>query len=204
MPGTARRGCWTSTSPYPASGSGRKGSAEMESVDVDFAPESTQAFKIGAASCAVPGAPAGLEAAHRAYGSLPWARLIEPAIGLATQRHRGDPRAGVPARDPRCHPAAYRGGAGNLREGRERPRRRRQVGDGGSRPDTRDALRARCAGLVPREIARAIVEPPPGAAEERSPRRIWPSTATIRRRPSRSATSATSSTRTRLPHPVAC
>jgi gamma-glutamyltranspeptidase/glutathione hydrolase len=58
--------------------------AEMESVDVVFTPESTQVFRIGAASCAVPGTPVGLEAAHRAYGSIPWARLIEPAVSLAS------------------------------------------------------------------------------------------------------------------------
>ncbi|MEK6275563.1 MAG: gamma-glutamyltransferase [Actinomycetota bacterium] len=56
---------------------------EMESVDVDFTSKSSQVFKIGAASCAVPGAPAGLAAAHGAYGSIPWARLIEPAVSLA-------------------------------------------------------------------------------------------------------------------------
>jgi len=67
----------------PGLGLGEAATAEMESVDVDFTPESRQVFKIGAASCAVPGAPAGLEAAHRAYGSIPWARLIEPAISLA-------------------------------------------------------------------------------------------------------------------------
>src|SRR3954471_20193568 len=68
----------------PGLGLGEERIADMESVDVVFAPESTQVFRIGTASCAVPGAPAGLEAAHRAYGSAPWARLIEPAIGLAT------------------------------------------------------------------------------------------------------------------------
>jgi gamma-glutamyltranspeptidase/glutathione hydrolase len=68
----------------PGLGLGRARPAEMETVDVDFTPESSQVFKIGAASCAVPGAPAGLEAAHRAYGSIPWARLIEPALALAT------------------------------------------------------------------------------------------------------------------------
>ena len=57
--------------------------AEMERSRSTSTLQSTQVFRIGPASCAVPGAPAGLEAAHRAYGSLPWARLIEPAIGLA-------------------------------------------------------------------------------------------------------------------------
>ncbi len=67
----------------PGLGLGKAQRAEMESVDVDYTSESTQVFKIGAASCAVPGTPAGLEAAHRAYGSIPWARLIEPAIAMA-------------------------------------------------------------------------------------------------------------------------
>ena len=68
----------------PGLGLGDEKPAEMESVDVDFTSESTQVFKIGAASCAVPGTPAGLEEAHRAYGSVPWARLIEPALSMAT------------------------------------------------------------------------------------------------------------------------
>src|SRR5438067_10158 len=56
---------------------------EMDSVDVDFDRETAQMFHIGSASCAVPGNAAGLEAAYRAYGSLPWRRLVEPAIELA-------------------------------------------------------------------------------------------------------------------------
>jgi gamma-glutamyltranspeptidase/glutathione hydrolase len=58
---------------------------EMEAVDVDFTPESSQVFRIGAASCAVPGTVAGLESAHRSFGSLPWRRLVEPAISLARE-----------------------------------------------------------------------------------------------------------------------
>ena len=53
------------------------------SIDIDFDGDSTQVFRIGAASCAVPGAAAGLEAAHRAYGTLPWRELFEPALELA-------------------------------------------------------------------------------------------------------------------------
>jgi gamma-glutamyltranspeptidase/glutathione hydrolase len=60
--------------------------AEMETVDIDFeGGETSQVFRIGAASCAVPGAVAGLAAARHAYGSLPWRRLLEPAIGLARE-----------------------------------------------------------------------------------------------------------------------
>lgn len=57
----------------------------MEAVDVEFSGDSIQVFKIGAASCAVPGAAAGLEEAHRRYATLPWAELISPAAELARQ-----------------------------------------------------------------------------------------------------------------------
>jgi gamma-glutamyltranspeptidase/glutathione hydrolase len=57
--------------------------AAMEAVNVDFSGDSSQVFKIGAASCAVPGALAGLEQAHRAFASHPWKELVEPAIELA-------------------------------------------------------------------------------------------------------------------------
>ena len=40
-------------------------------------------FKIGPASCAVPGRAAGLQEAHRRFGSLPWRELIAPAVELA-------------------------------------------------------------------------------------------------------------------------
>jgi gamma-glutamyltranspeptidase/glutathione hydrolase len=55
----------------------------MEAVDIDFDGSSSQVFLVGPASCAVPGAVAGLEAAHRTYGTIPWPRLLEPAIELA-------------------------------------------------------------------------------------------------------------------------
>ena len=67
----------------------------MEAVTVDFSGDSTQVFKIGAASCAVPGAAAGLELAHRSYGTLPWRELIAPAIELA--------RAGVELTRPQAY-----------------------------------------------------------------------------------------------------
>ena len=57
----------------------------MHAIDVGFGgdAETTQVFRIGEASCAVPGAAAGLEAVHRAYGRLPWAEVIAPAVELA-------------------------------------------------------------------------------------------------------------------------
>src|ERR671938_918312 len=59
--------------------------AAMEEVDVDFDRETSQVFHIGAPSAAVPGTAAGLEAAHRAYGTRPWAELVAPAIELARE-----------------------------------------------------------------------------------------------------------------------
>ena len=55
----------------------------MEAIHVDFSGDSTQVFKIGAASVAVPGAAKGLEEAHRAFGTLAWPELFLPAIRLA-------------------------------------------------------------------------------------------------------------------------
>ena len=56
----------------------------MEAVEIPFeGSDTTQRFLIGHASCAVPGTVAGLAAAHRSYGSLPWKELVAPAIELA-------------------------------------------------------------------------------------------------------------------------
>jgi gamma-glutamyltranspeptidase / glutathione hydrolase len=67
----------------PGSGLRGRRTAEMETIDIDFDGSTSQVFLVGPASCAVPGAVAGLEAAHRAYASVPWAHLLEPAIELA-------------------------------------------------------------------------------------------------------------------------
>ena len=49
----------------PGLGLKRSRGGEMEAVDVGFGDSETkQVFRIGPASCAVPGATAGLEAAH--------------------------------------------------------------------------------------------------------------------------------------------
>jgi gamma-glutamyltranspeptidase/glutathione hydrolase len=69
----------------PGLGLGRRELAEMDAVEVVFTPESSQAFRIGAASCAVPGAAAGLGEAHRLFGTLPWSVLLEPAIRHARE-----------------------------------------------------------------------------------------------------------------------
>jgi gamma-glutamyltranspeptidase / glutathione hydrolase len=72
----------------PGQGLPRGGGVPMEEVDVSFDGTTTQAFLVGAASCAVPGAVAGLSEAHSLYARLPWPVLLQPAIELA--------RRGVP------------------------------------------------------------------------------------------------------------
>jgi gamma-glutamyltranspeptidase/glutathione hydrolase len=67
----------------PGQGSAGRVEPQVESIDIDFDGSSSQVFLVGPGSCAVPGAAAGLEAAHRRYASLPWRRLLEPAIALA-------------------------------------------------------------------------------------------------------------------------
>ncbi len=59
--------------------------AELLPIPVYF-DETPQIFNCGAASCGVPGNPAGLEYVWRRWGSLPLERLAEPGIELG---HRG-------------------------------------------------------------------------------------------------------------------
>jgi gamma-glutamyltranspeptidase/glutathione hydrolase len=56
--------------------------APMAHLRVAFGEEIVD-YAIGASSCAVPGVPAGLDALWRAGGTLPWTRLVEPALRLA-------------------------------------------------------------------------------------------------------------------------
>ncbi len=75
------------------SGSG----GELLELDVPFGEELVH-YAVGAASCAVPGVPAGLDALWREHGRLPWGDLCEPALRLA--------REGVPM--PEAHVACLR------------------------------------------------------------------------------------------------
>jgi gamma-glutamyltranspeptidase / glutathione hydrolase len=69
----------------PGLGRPEPAGAEMHAIDVGFGgdSETTQVFRIGEPSCAVPGTTAGLEAVHREYGRLPWAEVVAPAVELA-------------------------------------------------------------------------------------------------------------------------
>jgi len=57
---------------------------ELLHLDVLFGEELVH-YAVGAASCAVPGLPAGLDLLWRDYGRLPWPRLVEPALRLARE-----------------------------------------------------------------------------------------------------------------------
>jgi len=56
---------------------------EPDEVSIAFDPSTTQLFRTGKGSCAVPGNAAGLEEAHRAYGRLAWRDVVRPAAELA-------------------------------------------------------------------------------------------------------------------------
>jgi gamma-glutamyltranspeptidase/glutathione hydrolase len=55
---------------------------ELERLEVPFGTELIH-YAIGVGSCAVPGVLPGLDELWRAYGRLPWAQLVEPALRLA-------------------------------------------------------------------------------------------------------------------------
>jgi gamma-glutamyltranspeptidase/glutathione hydrolase len=57
---------------------------ELLRLEVPFGAELVH-YAVGPASCGVPGLPAGLDALWRAYGRLPWARLVDPALRLARE-----------------------------------------------------------------------------------------------------------------------
>jgi len=67
----------------PGKGLPDENRADMEEVAVSFDGTTSQVFLVGGASCAVPGAVAGLAEAHCLYARLPWNVLLEPAIELA-------------------------------------------------------------------------------------------------------------------------
>jgi gamma-glutamyltranspeptidase/glutathione hydrolase len=58
---------------------------ELLELAVDFDGDTQQLFRTGAAAVAVPGTALGLEAAHRRWGTVPWAELAAPAARLARE-----------------------------------------------------------------------------------------------------------------------
>ena len=82
--------------------------AQTEELQVRFGEELVH-YAVGASSCAVPGVPAGLDTLWRAYGRLPWSRLVEPALRLA--------RAGVAMPPAHASCLAMLGPVMTMREG---------------------------------------------------------------------------------------
>jgi gamma-glutamyltranspeptidase/glutathione hydrolase len=85
----------------PGFGAGGRERAELLPVDVDFG-DAVQVFNVGAASCGVPGTPAGVAEAARRWGTVPLAELAAPAAQLA--------RDGVPLNAAQAFIAAILGG----------------------------------------------------------------------------------------------
>ena len=54
----------------------------MQPIEVKFGGV-PMSYSIGGASVGVPGVPAGAAEVHQRWGRLPWARVVEPAIGVA-------------------------------------------------------------------------------------------------------------------------
>ena len=71
----------------PGRGADERSRGELRAVEVDFG-DALQTFHCGAASCGIPGVPAGIAEAARRWATVPLADLAAPAAALA--------RAGVP------------------------------------------------------------------------------------------------------------
>jgi len=105
----------------PAAPAGR---GDLLRLEIDFDGDSQQVFHTGPAAVAVPGVALGLEAAHRSFGSLPWADLVAPAARLARDGFELSPPQGYLHRildgllrhSPEGD-AMYRGADGPLRAG---------------------------------------------------------------------------------------
>ena len=57
----------------------------MAALDITFSPGNAVPYGVGGASVGVPGVVAGLEEAHRLFGSMPWPELLRPAAQLARE-----------------------------------------------------------------------------------------------------------------------
>ena len=80
----------------PGLGAGPREVSLLE-LDVPFGTELVH-YAVGIGSCGVPGVPAGLDALWTEHGTMPWPRLVEPALRLA--------RDGVPM--PEAHASCLR------------------------------------------------------------------------------------------------
>ena len=61
---------------------GRRNAAPPTEIEIPFGSQPVP-YAIGIGTCAVPGVALGLDALWRRFGSLPWSRLVEPALQVA-------------------------------------------------------------------------------------------------------------------------
>ena len=99
----------------PGQGSKRPPKPHMESIDIDFDATSQVVYLIGPARAPCPAPSPGSRPRTSDTRSLPWRRLLEPAIDLAREGVELTPAAGVPARDPRPDPPTRSRGPRDLR-----------------------------------------------------------------------------------------
>ena len=64
---------------------GAERASELIPVDVRFDANTVQRFNAGAASCGVPGTPAGLAHAHSRFATMPLTELVRPGVRLARE-----------------------------------------------------------------------------------------------------------------------
>jgi gamma-glutamyltranspeptidase/glutathione hydrolase len=74
----------------PGLGTERRRASPPTPLEISFG-EQPVPYEVGAATCAVPGTPAGLGELWRTAGSLSWGRLCEPAIAAAREGVRMPP-----------------------------------------------------------------------------------------------------------------
>ena len=120
------RGTSTASSRFPGSGRERREVALIE-LEVPFGTELVH-YAVGIGSCGVPGVPAGLDALWNEHGSLPWPRLVEPALRLAAVGRADAGGARVVSADARAGDDDERGRARS------------------TRPAARSSTRATCSG----------------------------------------------------------
>ncbi len=102
----------------------------------------TDASWTGYRASGVPGSVAGMEAAHRRFGSLPWARLLAPAIAYAEEGVRVSPRLHEALAGQAERLGRFPGTAAALLPGGAAP----EVGTVLRQPDLARTLRAIAAG----------------------------------------------------------